>query len=265
MSSLSGGQQNQPHIDPILTLSQKVSDALSLGVVHEQGEDDVAPTISSANSILPSNQPGFQSFAHGVSILTADGGGTITGGHADIALQSDDTRAWTIDLSHGPDAVVLGGGVSTVHFGGSATIQAGSGDAMVKAGKGDLTFVGGSGASTVLGGQGATTIFGGSGTLMATGGQHGNDLFITGSGSETLTGGGADTAGQGHTTFEVIKGQTTNLTIKDFTAGDKVEFDGYSQLEVSQAHLSMSGGSSTVTLSDNTKITFADLHLKNIN
>ena len=126
------------------------------------------------------------------------------------------------------------------------------------------TFVGGSGASTVLGGKGATTIFGGSGTLVATGGQHGNDLFITGSGGETLTGGSADMVGHGHSTFEIIKGQSTNVTIKDFTVGDKVEFDGYTSLEVSQAHLQTTASGTTLTLTDNTKITFADLDLKTI-
>jgi Ca2+-binding RTX toxin-like protein len=264
MTTPTGGG-HQPHIDPILTLSQKISDALSLRVIHEAREDNVAPTISAANSIIPSNTSGLQSYADGVSILTANGAGTITGSHADIAIQSDDTRSWSINLSHGPDAVVLGGGMSTVHVGGAATVSASTGDTLVKEGKGDLTFVGGSGASTVLGGKGATTIFGGSGTLVATGGQHGNDLFITGSGSETLTGGSADMAGQGHTTFEVIKGQTTNLTIKDFTVGDKVEFDGYTSLEVSQAHLQSTPAGTTLTLTDNTKITFVGLDLKTIN
>jgi Ca2+-binding RTX toxin-like protein len=258
------GGGHQPQIDPILTLSQKVSDALRLGVIHEPGEDNGAPTISAANFITPSNQTESQSFTESVSILTTDNAGTITGGRADIAIQPNDNRSWTISLSHGPDAIVLGGGVSTVDVGGSATVAAGSGDALIKGGKSDLTFVGGSGGATVLGGVGATTIFGGSGTLVATGGKQGDDLFITGSGNETLTSGGADGAGNGHTVFEVVKGQTTNVTIKDFAAGDKVEFDGYTRLEVSQAHLQSTAAGTAVTLPDNTKITFISINAKTI-
>ena len=213
---------------------------------------------------MPSTQAGSQSFPHNVSIMTTDSSGTVTGGHADIAIRPNDNRSWTIGLSHGPDAIILGGGASTVHVGGSATVAAGEGDAMVKGGKDDLSFIGGSGASTVLGGKGATTIFGGSGTLVATGGRHGNDLFVAGSGSETLTAGGADRSGHGHSTFEIIKGQSTNVTIKDFTVGDKVEFDGYTPLEVSQAHLQSTMFGTTLTLPDNTKIMFADLELKTI-
>ena len=81
---------------------------------------------------------------------------------------------------------------------------------------------------------------------------------------ETLTGGGADTAGHGHTTFDIIKGQSTNVTIKDFTVGDKVEFDGYTSLEVSQAHLQSTAAGTTLTLTDNTKITFVGMDLKTI-
>ena len=92
MTTPAGGG-HQPPIDPILTLSQKVSDALSLGVIHESREDKVAPTIASANFITPFDHPGIETFAHNVSITTMDNAGTIAGGHAGVVIEPNDNRS----------------------------------------------------------------------------------------------------------------------------------------------------------------------------
>ncbi len=85
----------------------------------------------------------------------------------------------------------------------------------------------------------------------------GNDTLVAGSGSSTLVGGsGADNFVFFHS---VLAGHSVADIITDFsTTQDGVILSGYSATEASHAIATASsiGGSTTLTLSDNTQITF---------
>ena len=97
-------------------------------------------------------------------------------------------------------------------------------------------FVGGSGSTALLGGAG-------------------NDTFVAGSGAETMTGSG------GANLFAFVSGATKGGTdvIADFgtSSSNRVLVSGYgSSNSAVAATATVSGGSTTVTLGDNTKVVF---------
>jgi len=177
-------------------------------------------------------------------------------------------------------------------LGSAATVTAGgASDPFINAGPGGLQFVGGgTGTATIVGLTGSSvTVTGaqnliysaatGNATLNA-GGSTGNvrawlpgsgtgaDSIVSGSGNDTLTlGSGADTlnSGSGTDVFYILKAQTagaqdfiTNASITN----DTFNFIGYgSSSSAAQLIASATTGSSgvTLTLSDNTKVTFTNL------
>jgi Ca2+-binding RTX toxin-like protein len=210
------------------------------------------------------------------------GGGTIFGG-----TQS------TYNLA-GSAAVIGSDGVNTINVNqAAATVFAGTGNDMVfgPTGTGSLTFIGGAGSSTVVGGSVAVTLFGADGgttTLTGTGanlvgvgtgakvdasmasganvffggaaastilGGTGADVFVVGAGATSLTGG----AGAANM-FDFVASATAGATdvISDFKASDKLAISGYKADAAADVLRSatVSGGSTTVTLSDQTKIVF---------
>ena len=210
------------------------------------------------------------------------GGGTIFGG-----TQS------TYNLA-GSAAVIGSDGVNTVNVNqASATVFAGTGNDMVfgPTGHGALTFVGGAGSSTVVGGSVAVTLFGADGGTMALSGSganlvgvgsgakvdasmaSGNNVFFGGSAASTILGGtGSDVfvVGSGATSltggagaanmFDFVASVTAGATdvISDFKSSDKLAISGYKADAAADVLRSatVSGGSTTVTLSDQTKIVF---------
>src|SRR4029078_5015236 len=83
----------------------------------------------------------------------------------------------------------------------------------------------------------------------------GGDAIISGTGPETLVGGG------GANFFDFysnLGGAAVNAVITDFSAIDNVILVGYGAGEAAAAiaGATTTGGSTTITLSDNTKITF---------
>jgi Ca2+-binding RTX toxin-like protein len=90
-------------------------------------------------------------------------------------------------------------------------------------------------------------------------GGSGNDDLAAGNGADTLTGG----SGSNEFVFyqPVINGSAPHDTITDFNASDVAYLVGYSSNEASQDLVSAvsSGGNTTLTLSDNTQITFLDV------
>jgi len=210
------------------------------------------------------------------------GGGTIFGG-----TQS------TYNLA-GSAAVIGSDGVNTINVNqAAATVFAGTGNDMVfgPTGSGALTFIGGAGSSTVVGGSAAVTLFGADGgttTLTGTGanlvgvgtgakvdasmatgsnvffgggaastilGGSGADVFVVGAGATSLTGG----AGAANM-FDFVASVTAGATdvISDFKASDRLAISGYKAGAAADVLRSatVSGGSTTVTLSDQTKIVF---------
>ena len=68
--------------------------------------------------------------------------------------------------------------------------------------------------------------------------------------------------------FDFAKGQGGTVTIQDFAPDDKVRLTGFRPEEAEKAldHQQNQGGSTTITLSDQTKITFVGLgHLNPTN
>lgn len=177
---------------------------------------------------------------------------------------------------------------------GPATILSGTGTDLIDAGSGPILAAAGTGGrSTISGGTGSvgSTIFGarggdvlsihGSGTnLLAAGGGNetltgagssGSNVYFSGVGNSTITGGtGTETffAGVGNSTINpgsgadliaIVNGRAGGtVTINNFSSVDHVTLQGYSTTELANdlANQSPNGGSAQITLSDNTKITF---------
>lgn len=186
----------------------------------------------------------------------------------------------------GAVSVVGGSGMSTVAAGtGDTTVFAGSGAMLVYGGVGSLVFAGGGNASsTVVGGSGASTLFGGTGgknLLFAGSGQSilvgggsgdalvaggGNDVMFAGSGADSLvagTGSAQMVAGGGADLFMFINGQAGgNDVVWNFSQGtDRVMLSNYAPDVVATVLSSAvsSGGSTTIMLPDNTRITFGGI------
>ena len=210
------------------------------------------------------------------------GGGTVFGG-----TQGSYSLA-------GSAAVIGSDGSNTISVNqAAATVFAGSGNDTVfgPAGSGSLTFIGGAGSSTVVGGSAPVTLFGANGgttTLTGTGANlvavgtgakvdasmaTGNNVFFAGPAASTILGGtGADVfvLGQGATSltggagaanvFDFVASATGGATdvISDFKSADKLALSGYQANTAADVLKSatVSGGSTTVTLSDQTKIVF---------
>jgi Ca2+-binding RTX toxin-like protein len=113
------------------------------------------------------------------------------------------------------------------------------------------------GRSSRLAGSGNATLFGGGDGDQFTGGS-GNDMFVAGQGASTMT------AGTGHDTFvfSSVSGGANDL-ISNFRQGmDQVLLQGYGSKTVADivtAQTHPTAGSSMLTLSDGTKISFSDV------
>ena len=101
--------------------------------------------------------------------------------------------------------------------------------------------------------SGPDTLYGGSGAVSILGGA--NDTFVAGAGSATVD------APLGNNAFVFNDGKAGgSALIQGFTSGmDTIDLVGYGKNQVTQAlkHQQSAGGSTTITLSDHTTITFA--------
>jgi Ca2+-binding RTX toxin-like protein len=198
-----------------------------------------------------------------------------------------------------PSDVVYGGSSQLVFIGaGAATVFGGSGSDTVIGDHGSELLYGGTGGNNFLqAGDGAATLFGGGSgdQLYAGGGQSqelhagagnetlfggfasGNDTFYGGAGSDQIYGGfGNDTfvAGIGSATvtaspfssnvFDFVKatgGGTEVVTGLTDASQVHIALSGYGAHAISQALASQSfdGSGVTITLSDNTKVTFQNI------
>jgi Ca2+-binding RTX toxin-like protein len=195
----------------------------------------------------------------------------------------------TLVVGAAPNSTVVSGTGAETIFGASGSLVQGDGSA-------GILFVGGAGSATVFGSTASvTTIFGGPGSAitfqnngapgaimsayagnetlssalstsnnsLAGGsgnasllGGAGNDVFWSGTGSNTLTG------GAGSDNFAFIKGASGGAdVITDFSPSDNVWLAGYGSTAAATAisNATVSGGSSTIQLSDSTRITFLNV------
>ena len=90
-------------------------------------------------------------------------------------------------------------------------------------------------------------------------GGQGNDTMVVGTGTETLAGG--TTSADWFIFIQANGGVSAQDTISNFTANDTVFLDGYGSAAAAAAlaGATSNGAGTTITLSDNTTITFASV------
>jgi parallel beta-helix repeat protein len=203
--------------------------------------------------------------------LFIDGSGSTQGGTSTVIAGAGAETVFGGTGSHPNQQLIFGGS-------GALTFVANSGASTVVAGTSQTTLFGGSGSYTALtdGTSAVGALFvagGGNETLNAAGstvgntmfagtdttgigsndslvGGIGNDTFVGGTGNDTMTGGGGDD-------YFVFNKATDGgtATITDFNSNELVGVFGYaSTASAIVAASSVSGGNTTIALSDNTKI-----------
>ena len=237
----------------------------------------VSQGAGGANTSLTGGGAGDQIFgsASGNDVLVAGPGrDSILGGSGHTTIQGGSTAS--VVFTAGGSSVVFGG------TGGGDTIVGGSGSLDVDAQKGDAIFGGGgalnvtgskSGADSIIGGSGALSVDGQGGNMLVVAASsnssiqvgNGASLIFTGSGSSTVTGGagslqmvlgsGASSVseGAGPAVYDVVKGAAGGADVLNGyrPAADQIRLFGY---QASDLQVSVSGGSSVVTLTDGTRI-----------
>ena len=231
-------------------------------------------------------------------MLTGSGNNIVYSNGQDTIYGTAESRGSDTVFGGAGSALLWEGGKDLYFVGGSGsvTVEAGTGSVTVFAGLGGGQVSGGSaGNNRLLGGEGSagSTLFGGgdgdvlfargSGTTLLSAGSGnetltgalstGNNDFFVGSGNDLIGGGsGNDTifSGTGNATVDggagadlvaIINGRSGGSMLLngfDTDSADKVALIGYAQGELDRA-IAASGGSNTITLSDNTKITFGGL------
>ena len=189
-----------------------------------------------------------------LTFLGGSGSATIIGGTASSLVLLGAGGGEVGGGSNGGN--LLYGGTGSA---GSTLFGGGNGDVLFARGSGQTLLVAGAGNETLTGSAstGNNIFFTGSGNALVGGGQ-GNDLVVVGtSGSATIDGGaGADIVSF---TNRGPGGSTANVLINGFdpAQGDRVQLSGFSQGEVAAvAGTPSSGGSTSVVLSDGTRVTF---------
>ena len=236
----------------------------------------VSQGTGGANTTLTGAGAGDRLFgsASGSDVLVAGAGAeSILGGGGNTSITGGSAA----------DVIFTAGGASTVQGGsaGGDTIVGGSGGLEVAARNGDAVFGGGAlsvtgstqGADSIVGGAGALSVTGEGANMLVVAGSSqstirtgsGASLIYAGSGATSLTGGaggmqvvlGAGKAtvseGSGAAVFEVVNGAAGGAAVLDgFRPGvDTIKLYGYS---ASDQHVTSSGGSTVLSLSDGTAI-----------
>jgi len=210
----------------------------------------------------------------GAATVSATDSAMVFGGAGMMNLQGGSGVLTVIGGVGGQEQVTVGaGGLAQLEAeGGVATIFSGAGEAhlygasnsyinFVGSDKGAI-WVGGSGNETINASWSSTnnTLFGSqsdrnSGARMI--GGSGNDQFVAGQGTATMTGGGGSDL---FTFFDILTvGKASVIT--DFQAVDVINILGYGQTadQLLDTATFTAGSGLTVTLSDHTTITFSSL------
>lgn len=229
-------------------------------VVGGNGSTSVLLTGSNA---LVSGGLGFLSVQDSGTSDTINAGGGFTSVNApNGSVVQGGSGPLTFIGGTGPSTLIGGSGVASI-MGGTGTAEALGGAngsiTYTNLATGGLLYYGGSGNETLDASfsKGANSIFGGQDKLgheMLVGGV-GNDNLTAGSGSDTLVGNGG---ANGFYFWTNVGGSSANHVIADFSAIDYVVLGGYGAgaPATAIAGATTAGGSTTITLSDNTKITF---------
>jgi len=167
----------------------------------------------------------------------AAGGDTVVGGSGTLSVEA-----------HGGDEIFAGAGTLLVSGSNSGAdfVGGGSGALNVTGNGGGLEVAEGAGAASISTGSGAALVFGGPGSSTVTGGAGSLQVSI-GRGAMTVN------EGAGPTLYDVTAGSAGGSAVLDgFRPGsDRVELFGYA---ASGQQVTSSGGSTTISLSDGTKI-----------
>ena len=213
------------------------------------------------------------------TVSSGTGATTVFAGTGAIEAFGGASRFQFVGGSNGASTVVGGSGNSTLFGGtgannelvggtGAATIVGGAnGDELVGGDSAGNLIVAGTGNETLVGSfvGGADTLVGGTGSNLAVAGT-GNDIMFGGSGPDTMlagTGNDVMLAGSGPDVLVFSNGQAGGSDeIWNFTQGsDFVFLANYAPNVVQTALASAvtSGGSTTITLTDDTRITFGGI------
>jgi Ca2+-binding RTX toxin-like protein len=228
-----------------------VSDGIGDTIVAGAGADTVA-AYGSKDLIYGGSGPLVVGSAPNSTISSGSGPETIFGSSGNAVFANNSSGILFL-AGTGPSTVVGGTNSLTTVFGssGSAVTFANSATpgGILVAGAGNETLNAGlSNSNNTLSGAGtgADSLAGGSG----------NDVFWAGAGPDTLTGGGGSDA------FNFVHGSAGGTdVITDFSSNDVVNLIGYGANAAAQAiaNATVSGGSTTIQLSDSTKITFLNV------
>jgi len=232
--------------DTVLALGSG-NDTISAGGGHN------AIMLGSGNNIVQSTGDDTVSAGSGHETIAATGmGSDVIFGNSSALFFVATGGSATVFGGSGSDTFFGGTGPDVVHggTGGNNFLVAGTGAAtLFGGGNGDQLFAAGSGAQALHAGAGNETLFGGFSS--------GNDTFFGGTGNVSITG------GSGANLFAFADGQAGgNASIQGFTSGrDHVDLQGYGRNEVAKALKSQTvvGGTDTITLSDHTTISFANV------
>ncbi len=218
---------------------------------------------SGTNLIATGTGTSLVGLGSGANTVTSQGADTILGSTGtDVVYGAGATQA--LFAGTGSLIFVGGAGVTSVITGNTPTVLFGGAGGTINlfgAASGNI-LAAAAGNETLQGASatGANVFFGGTGTSALAGGA-GNDLFVAGKGSSVITGNG------GSNTFEFVAGATAGATdyITDFgsSSANRVLLSGYNSTTAAVLNTAtVSGGSTTITLADNTKVQFVgDSHL----
>jgi Ca2+-binding RTX toxin-like protein len=252
------------------------------------GSSPTDATISGTGAVIFGGSAGSDYQVTGTNATIAGGSGPMTVNTSSNAVMFGGT---------GPINFVGGAGTPTLvgsSTSGSEAVTVGAGGMVFSAGTDNASMIVGDanpGVTTIFGGNGSIVNYdvttGGAGVLVASEGSEtlnaslstssntiaggldvngadsliggvGNDTFFGGAGSDTMTGGG------GRDLFAFFSRTTTGQhdTITDFNGSDTVVFGGYDPNQSATTlvnNASTANGQVTLTLSDNTQVTFSNI------
>ncbi len=209
------------------------------------GANEAASLAGAARYVGGSGNDSINVGSAAATIFAGSGNVTVTGPAAGGSLQFNGGAGLSTVFGGAVPATLFGGAGGTLSFITTGTTNPSSSGNILTAGAGNETINGAStaGGNSYRGGTGNDSLHGGTGA----------DSFVLGSGNTTITGGG----GADVYNFTASLTGGSNVVITDFnTTNQKVTLSGYANEAGSVASETTVGGSATVTLSDNTKITF---------
>jgi Ca2+-binding RTX toxin-like protein len=266
------------------------TDAGNWLIAMGNGDDSVRALGGGNDTIsMGSGKSGIQ-LGSGGTFLTTTGSDTILAGSGSETITANGSCATEVIYGNTSKLFFVAGGAATVFGGsGSDTVYGGSGSDLFEGGSAGNNFLqAGSGPATLFGGGDGDQLYAGGDKAQALHAASGNetlsgafatgrDTFYGGSGSDQIFGGeGKNTfvAGTGAATitaspgsmnvFEFMKtvGGGTEL-VTGLTEASQVHIDlvSYRSTEVKYAldHQKATGGSVTITLSDDTTVTFQNI------